>query len=74
MYVHIHTSIHTQFETLSAATAHERGREELAGAQGQGRWLRGATRIRGKEQRLHFARVAVKRDPTSKVREAQVRR
>ena len=28
----------------------------------------------GKEQRLHFAGAAVKRDPTSKVRETQVRR
>ena len=57
-----------------AVTAHERGREELPGAQGQGRWPRGATLIRGKEQRLHFAGAAVKRDPTSKVRETQVRR
>ena len=30
--------------------------------------------IQGKEQRLHFAGAAVKRDPTSKVRETQVRR
>ena len=29
--------------------------------------------IRGKEQRLHFAGAAVKRDPMSKVRETQVR-
>ena len=29
--------------------------------------------IQGKEQRLRFARVAVKRYPTSKVRETQVR-
>ena len=30
--------------------------------------------IQGKEQRLHFAGAAVKRYPTSKVRETQVRR
>ena len=29
--------------------------------------------VQGKEQRLHFARAAVKRYPTSKVRETQVR-
>ena len=29
--------------------------------------------IQGKEQQLHFARAAVKRYPTSKVRESQVR-
>ena len=29
--------------------------------------------IQGKEQRLHFAGTAVKRYPTSKVRETQVR-
>jgi len=37
------------------------GREEL-------------THIRGKEQQLHFAGRAVKRDPMYKVRETQVRR
>ena len=31
------------------------------------------TLIQGKEQRLHFAGTAVKRYPTSKVRETQVR-
>ena len=30
--------------------------------------------VQGKEQRLRFAGAAVKRDPTSKVRETQVRR
>ena len=30
--------------------------------------------LQGKEQRLHFAGAAVKRYPTSKVRETQVRR
>ena len=30
--------------------------------------------FRGKEQRLRFAEAAVKRDPTSKVRETQVTR
>ena len=29
--------------------------------------------IQGKEQRLHFAGAAVKRDPTSKLRETQIR-
>ena len=32
------------------------------------------TALQGKEQRLCFAGAAVKRDPTSKVRETQVRR
>ena len=30
--------------------------------------------VQGKEQRLHFAGAAVKRYPTSRVRETQVRR
>ena len=30
--------------------------------------------VQGKEQRLHFAGAAVKRNPTSKVRETQIRR
>ena len=30
--------------------------------------------VQGKEQRLHYAGAAVKRYPTSKVRETQVRR
>ena len=30
--------------------------------------------VQGKEQRLHFAGAAMKRYPTSKVRETQVRR
>ena len=29
--------------------------------------------VQGKEQRLHFAGAAVKRDPTSKLRETQIR-
>ena len=52
------------------------------------RWLRGCRRaersysmfkvrrgdlVQGKEQRLHFAGAAVKRNPMSKVREAQGR-
>ena len=40
--------------------AQEHGQEELP-------------RVQGKEQQLHFGGAAVKRDPTSKVRETQVR-
>ena len=35
--------------------------------------VRRADLVQGKEQRLHFAGAAVKRYPTSKVRETQVR-
>ena len=45
---------------MTAAMALEYGREELPHVQGQGQWL-------------HFAKAAVKRYPTSKVRETQVR-
>ena len=54
--------------------AQEPGQEELPRAQGQGRQQRGATPRQGKGQRLRFAGTALKREPTSKVSEAQVRR
>ena len=61
--------------------------EELPHVQGQEQQPRGVTpcprsgvagqeeipHIQGKEQRLHFAGAAIKRYPTSKVRETQVR-
>ena len=59
---------------MAAATAaQKRGREELPHVQ-----IRGSSRVelpyfQGKEQRLHFAGAAMKRYPTSKVRETHVR-
>ena len=50
-----------------AAWAQE-GREELLHVQGQEERL-----VQSKQQQLHFAGAAVKRYPTSKVRETQVR-
>ena len=47
--------------------------EELPHVQGQGWWPRGPTHVQGKEQRLHFAGAVIKRYPTSKVRETQIR-
>ena len=52
----------------AVAVREQEGLEELLHIQGQEGWCRG-----GKEQRLRFARVAMKRYPTSKVRESQVR-
>ena len=65
-----------KMERLRGATPHPRsgscagtgGPIELLHVQGQEGWL-----VQGKEQRLHFARAAMKRYPTSKVREIQVR-
>ena len=56
-----------------AAWAQE-GREELLHIQGQGGGSEELPLVQGKEQRLRFAGAAVKRYPTSKVRETQVRR
>ena len=59
---------------MAAATgAQTHGREELLHVH-----IRGSSReelpyFQGKEQQLHFAGAAVKRYPTSKVRETQVR-
>ena len=51
----------------------QEGLEELFHVQGQeGRWWE-IPLVKGKEQRLHFAGAAMKRYPTSKVRETQVR-
>ena len=54
-----------------AAWAQE-GLEEISHIEGQGR-SEETPLFQGKEQRLHFAGAAVKRYPTSKVRETQVR-
>ena len=50
------------------------GQEELPHATVRSHSLEEQPHIRGKEQWLHFAGAAVKRDPASKVRETQVRR
>ena len=50
------------------------GREELLCVQGQDGHHEEIPLIQSKEQRLRFAGAAVKRYPTSKVRETQVRR
>ena len=55
-----------------AARAQE-GQEELLHVQGRRGGREEIPLIQGKEQRLHFAGAAVKRYPTSKVRETQVR-
>ena len=55
-----------------AARAQE-GLEELFHVQGQRGGDEKIPLIQGKEQRLHFAGAAVKRYPTSKVRETQVK-
>ena len=52
---------YSTFKTYSTFKVRRGGREEIP-------------LIQGKEQQLHFAGVAVKRYPTSKVRETQVRR
>ena len=56
-----------------AAWAQE-GLEELSHVEGQEGGSEEIPFIQGKEQELHFAGAAVKRYPTSKVRETQVRR
>jgi len=55
-----------------AAWAQE-GREELLHLQGQEGGREEIPLVQGKEQRLRFAGAAVKRYPTSKIRETQVR-
>ena len=56
-----------------AAWAQE-GLEELFHVQGQEGCGEEILLVQGKEQRLHFAGAVMKRYPTSKVRETQVRR
>ena len=57
----------------AVAVQAQEGLEELFHVQGQeGRWWE-IPLVKGKEQRLHFAGAAMKRYPTSKVRETQVR-
>ena len=56
-----------------AARAQE-GLEELFHVQGRRGGSEEIPLVQGKEQRLRFAGAAVKRYPTSKVRETQVRR
>ena len=49
------------------------GQDELPHAQGRGGSWEEIPLIQGKEQQLRFAGAAMKRDPTSKVSETQVR-
>ena len=53
--------------------AAQEGREELLQVPGQEGRLGGDTLVQGKEQLLCFVVAAVKRYPTSKVRETQVK-
>ena len=57
----------------AVAVRAQEGLEELFHVQGQGGGGEEITLVQGKEQWLHFAGAAVKRYPTSKVRETQVR-
>ena len=57
----------------AVAVRAQEGLEELFHVQGQGGGGEEITLVQGKEQWLHFAGVAMKRYPTSKVRETQVR-
>ena len=52
----------------------QEGLEELFHVQGQEGCGEEILLVQGKEQRLHFAGAVMKRYPTSKVRETQVRR
>ena len=52
----------------------QEGLEEPSHVEGQEGGSEGIPLIQGKEQQLHFAGAAVKRYPTPKVRETQVRR
>ena len=62
----------THVRGVVAAWAQE-GLEELSHIEGQEGWREEIPLIQGKEQRLRFAGAAVKRYPTPKVRETQVR-
>ena len=57
----------------AVAVRAQEGLEELFHVQGQGGGGEEITLVQGKEQWLHFAGAAVKRYPTPKVRETQVR-
>ena len=52
----------------------QEGLEELFQVQGRGGGGEEIPLVQGKEQQLRFAGTAVKRNPTYKVRETQVRR
>ena len=58
----------------AAAARAEEGREELLHVQGQEGRREKMPLLQGKEQRPHFAGAALKRYPSSKVRETQVGR
>ena len=62
-----------QVQGALAARAQE-GREELSHIEGQKGGGEEISFVQGKEQRLSFAGAAVKRYPTPKVRETQIRR
>ena len=56
-----------------AAMVHKHSQEDLPQVQGQGSGREELPHVQGKKQQLRFAGVAVKRYPTSEVRETQVR-
>ena len=60
-------------EELPQVQARGGGREELPQVQAQGGGQEELPHVQCKEWRLHFAGAAVKRYPTSKVRETQFR-
>ena len=60
-------------EELPHAQAQGHGQEELPMSKVRGGGREELPHIQGKEQRLCFAGAAVKRYPTSKIRETQVR-
>ena len=58
---------------VDATGAQTHGRDELLHVQIRGSSQEELPYFQGKEQRLHFAGAAMKRYPTYKVRETQVR-
>ena len=60
--------------SLAVAAQAQEGLEELSHVEGQKGGSEEIPLVQGKEQRLSFAGAAVKRHPTSKVRETHVRR
>ena len=63
-----------RYHMISCCCGAQEGWEELLHIQGQEGRCEKIPLVQGKEQRLHFTGAAVKRYPTSEVRETQVRR
>ena len=66
------TILNNIFESCLESVGCEGGQEELPWPEGRGGGPEELPHIRGKEQQLCFAGAAMKRDPTSKVREIPV--